>query len=196
MTRRASYRPPFRYRVRRWVRRIALLALLLGLLVLAAVLREWNAPTRVIAAADGRAIHVADGDSFSIGTDKLRLTGMDAVEYRQFCTDRMGQQWSCGVAAADALRTMLAEGDVRCSGNQADRFGRLLVQCQTARTDDVAGAMVQRGWAVSENPRGAAPYADEQGEAEAARRGIWAGAFMRPRDWRDAKNVHPVPVDR
>src|SRR5690606_2389809 len=69
-------------------------------------------------------------------------------------------------------------GAVACEGWSRDRYDRLLARCTVAGRD-LARAMVEQGWAVAYGG-----YDDAEAEARRARRGLWAGSFERPQDWR------------
>jgi endonuclease YncB( thermonuclease family) len=120
---------------------------------------------------------VKDGDSLLVGGVEIRLYGMDAVEHYQTC-EREGRPWNCGVAATQALRTIVAGREVSCRPRERDRFGRTVAVC-SADGVDLGAAMVRGGYAVAYG----AYQADER-EARGARRGIWSSRFDRPADWR------------
>ncbi|MEM0900775.1 MAG: thermonuclease family protein [Pseudomonadota bacterium] len=120
-----------------------------------------------------------DGDSLQRAGQRFRLFGIDAPELRQTCR-RDGTKWRCGVAARDALRKAMGEEGAVCRGSQADRFGRLLVRCESGY-GSINARMVANGMAVSFGA-----YEREESLARDARRGIWATDFSRPRDWREA----------
>lgn len=139
-----------------------------------------------IASKPGQAIRAADGDSFVIGARKLRLTGIDAPEFRQACKDARGTGWACGAASRGALIQLLAQPGLACEAEASDRFGRALAICSTAETPDIAAAMVSAGLAVSNEFYGLRDYGEEEDTAREAKRGIWRGAFTNPREWREA----------
>ncbi|MDM9644342.1 thermonuclease family protein [Rhizobium sp. S163] len=122
--------------------------------------------------------HAADGDSLAIGEERMRLKGIDAPELAQTC-ERGGARWPCGQEAKRLLQSLIAADDARCVGTERDRFQRLLVVCHADGTD-INAMMVRRGMAVSYGA-----YGDEEAEARAEKAGLWAGAFERPRDFRD-----------
>jgi endonuclease YncB( thermonuclease family) len=118
-----------------------------------------------------------DGDSVRLNGEELRLRGIDAPELFQTCRVS-GRETACGREARAALRKLLTSGLATCIGGERDRYGRLLVVCRI-RGIDVNAAMVRDGQAVSFGS-----YEAEEAEAKAAYRGLWAGEFERPRDWR------------
>lgn len=119
-----------------------------------------------------------DGDSLFVGGSEVRLKGIDAPEGRQTCT-RQGRSWDCGNAARDELQALIGGNQVNCKVSERDMHGRLLSYC-SAGGRDLNGAMVGAGFAIAFGG-----YASEEGQAKAARRGLWAGEFQRPREWRD-----------
>jgi endonuclease YncB( thermonuclease family) len=126
-----------------------------------------------------------DGDSLRLSGQEIRLRGIDAPELDQTCRVA-GRSEACGRAARQALRRILALGLVTCLDEGRDRYGRMLGRC-LARGQDIAAAMVRDGQAV-----GYGGYAAEEAEARAAYRGLWAGEFQRPEDWRRANPRSPV----
>jgi endonuclease YncB( thermonuclease family) len=125
----------------------------------------------------GGVFRVVDGDSLDLGGRKLRLRAIDAPELSQTCL-RDGATWPCGAEARDALRKLVASDAAVCSGAREDKYRRLLVDCVAGR-EDVNAAMVRSGMAVAFGG-----YRAEENEARQARRGVWAGEFERPSDWR------------
>lgn len=127
---------------------------------------------------EGPAIAV-DGDTLQMAGGRIRLAGMDAPELRQEC-HRDRRSWACGEAARRALDEMLARGPAKCAVGSTDPYGRLVARCLVAGTD-LADRLVRDGLAVAYRGR---DYAGAEAEAQAARRGIWAGSFQRPADYR------------
>lgn len=146
-------------------------AILGGLLGIALILK--GVPETEITGA-GEAI---DGDSVRLTGIEIRLKGIDAPELFQKC-QRLGQDWPCGQEARAALRRKLSKGLVTCIGAERDRYGRLLAVCRM-RGADLNAEMVREGLAVA--------FGGYQAEEKAARddnRGLWAGKFERPGDYR------------
>jgi endonuclease YncB( thermonuclease family) len=154
---------------------VVLLAGLLGFYAY----QHWTAKPE--APLIGRA-RVVDGDSIEISGARIRLQGIDAPERSQTCVDAKGQTWSCGQAAAQELRSYISNRIVTCAPKGRDRYDRVLAVCSVPDGSDVNAWIVRHGWAVTSS--GVQNYRAEQNEAQAAKRGIWAGAFLPPREWR------------
>lgn len=118
-----------------------------------------------------------DGDSLVVNGRELRLKGLDAPEWRQFCTVA-GREFPCGRRAAEALTRWLKRGLVTCIGHERDRYDRLLVQCRVNGVD-IGADLVKNGFAVDYGG-----YPEEEKAASEDRRGIWAGTFERPDAYR------------
>jgi len=136
----------------------------------------------------GGTIVVNDGDSLTVNQQRVRLQGIDAPEYDQTC-QRAGTDYPCGRESRKALSALVAGGGVVCEGWQEDRFGRLLAVCRAGGVD-LNRRQVEAGWAISYGG-----YEDAERAARDAKKGLWAGVFDRPRDWRDqhgglAENEH------
>lgn len=170
---------PRRQRARRGrSRRSRLADLALTLLVLgAAALAGAYAPFLREAETLRGTARVADGDSLVVDGERVRLQGIDAPELAQTCT-RGGADYPCGREAREALARLVASRLLACESRQRDRYERVLATC-IAGGVEVNRAMVEAGWAVSYGDYRAAEAAARQGG-----RGLWAGSFERPQDWR------------
>jgi endonuclease YncB( thermonuclease family) len=140
----------------------------------------------------GRA-EVTDGDSFEIGSTHVRLFGVDAPEGRQSCT-RAGSDWACGNEAARKLRSLIAGRTVTCTQRDVDDYGRSVAVCRSGAAD-LAAEMARSGFAVAYR-RYSNDYVDEENEARAAKRGIWAGEFAVPEDYRRDERTDAPPQRR
>jgi endonuclease YncB( thermonuclease family) len=137
----------------------------------------------------GRVTKVVDGDSLEIGSDRIRLYGIDAPEGRQDCR-RNGETWRCGDAAAAALRRLVQGATLRCTPRDTDEYGRSVSVCRNGSTD-VNAEMVRSGLALAYR-RYSNAYVDEENAARAAKRGLWASEFTPPWDYRrDSREEAP-----
>jgi len=141
----------------------------------------------------GRA-EVTDGDSLEIGSTRLRLYGVDALEGRQSCT-RDGRAWACGNEAARKLRSLIGDRTVSCTKRDVDDYERIVAVCRSGAAD-LGAEMVRAGFATAYR-RYSSDYVDEENEARTARRGIWAGEFASPEDYRrDETRDRPASAQR
>jgi endonuclease YncB( thermonuclease family) len=126
-------------------------------------------------------VRVVDGDTLRLGDRTVRLAAIDAPERGQTCTDGARRAFDCGAAAAEALTRLVNGRSVICTVEGRDRFGRGLGTCRAGGAELNAG-LVTSGWALAydEDPQMAALEA----EARRAGRGLWAGSFTRPEEWR------------
>lgn len=134
---------------------------------------------------EGTVRYVIDGDTLVLQPDagtgkpiKLRLLGLDAPEICQ----------AGGVEARDAIAQRLAGRRVQVTGEFEDDYHRRLATI-TVDGDDIGAWMVLRGHAWNARYRGQpGPYAREEGEARAARRGLFAATDpLPPRSFRHAR---------
>ena len=123
------------------------------------------------------AAQVIDGDSLVVAGVEIRLFGIDAPEYRQYCF-RRGRPWACGVEATRTLRALIAARPVACRAREEDRYGRTVATCSVDGRD-LGAAMVAGGHAVAYGA-----YQVEERAARNAGRGIWSSRFEPPAEWR------------
>ncbi|MCT7375531.1 thermonuclease family protein [Chelativorans salis] len=162
----------------------ALALAVLALLTLTAA-RLDRVATRQVAGA----VTLSDGDSLWLAGEPVRLRGIDAPELSQECS-RDGRAYPCGRRARQALAELTDGLAVSCEGWERDRYGRLLARC-AAGGRDLGQAMVELGWAISYGD-----YRGAEAEARGAGRGLWAGTFRTPHDWRaDRRSIDEVPHD-
>jgi endonuclease YncB( thermonuclease family) len=145
------------------------------------------APGDTVRLGGGGAVRVADGDSLEITRDgrthRVRLQGIDAPEMDQTC--RVADHpYPCGEHARTALDGLIRDGGgVTCEVGEFDSYGRFLGVCRDARGRDLNAAMVEAGWALAYRHYTDA-YVPQEERARKAGRGLWAGTFTAPWDWR------------
>lgn len=125
---------------------------------------------------------VVDGDTIEIHGERIRLNAIDAPENAQLCLDAYGKRYRCGQKSANALAGMIGRSAITCQPMGHDRYRRIIAVCFKAETN-LNGWMVQQGWAVAFRRYGG-DYISQEDEARLNRRGIWAGTFDMPWDWR------------
>jgi endonuclease YncB( thermonuclease family) len=140
---------------------------------------------------------VIDGDTFALipksciytvvhlgcPAQRLRLEGADAFESKQTCRDALNVEWACGKAATDRLRQLVSRPDFSCRIDPefVDRHAREFSVCYTDGRD-VAALLVRAGLAFAYGRD--RQYLPLENEAKEARRGAWAGHFVRPQYFR------------
>jgi endonuclease YncB( thermonuclease family) len=129
----------------------------------------------------GRA-SVIDGDTIEIRGTRIRLSGIDAPESRQSCSDGGGASYPCGRRAAFALADKIGASNLACEVEDHDRYGRSVATCRLGDLD-VNGWLVSSGWALAYRQYSTA-YVGAEAAARAAKAGIWQGDFTPPWDWR------------
>lgn len=121
--------------------------------------------------------YVIDGDTVILNKVHIRLLGIDAPEMAQSC-QTADRSYFCGREARTALNTRINGAAIRCEKDGIDKYGRDLGRCYLGETD-LNRWMVEQGWAVSYGD-----YRNEETIARREKRGIWAGSFEVPYQWR------------
>ena len=137
----------------------------------------------------GRAA-VTDGDTVVIHGTRIRLYGIDAPESAQLCQDAAGKDYRCGQKAALALADRIGEAPISCEPRDTDRYGRTVAVCRKG-AEDLNGWLVEQGLATAYQ-RYSRDYVQAETTARALKRGIWAGTFDPPSDWRRGKRANGV----
>lgn len=168
---------------KRWIVMVVVLIGSLGVYAVDRLLRTPDAP--IIGNA-----FVADGDTLTISGTRIRLVDIDAPELDQTCTDAQGRDWPCGRQASAQLRERVRGRDITCKPQSRDKYGRSLSVCTLPDKSDINAWMVQQGWAMTSGF--ANIYGTQEADARASKRGLWAGTFTPPREWR---RQHPRSDD-
>lgn len=154
-----------------WVRRI----------ILAVVLTGFGGVPSIAGGVIAGPASAVDGDSLEVAGQEIRLHGIDAPEWEQLC-NRKSERYPCGQVAARALADRIDGRHAECDVQDVDRYGRAVGVC-FLDGKDLNGWLVRRGHAVAYR-RYSRAYVDEEEAAQAARRGVWAGEFVMPWQWR------------
>src|SRR6202789_3850109 len=91
---------------------------------------------------------IREGDQITIGSSRIRLSGIDAPSVDQLCLNNTGERWTCGVAAGDELIKHADNKSWACHVERTDRRGRLVARCEVDG-EDIQKWMVTSGWALS-----------------------------------------------
>lgn len=126
---------------------------------------------------------VIDADTLEIHGQRIRILDIDAPESRQLCADAGGIKYRCGQTAALELDDWIAARPVTCETTKLDRYGRHLAHCSVG-DQDVAWWLAANGLAVPYRDCKCEVVRDAAAHAKAQGRGIWAGDFAMPWDWR------------
>ncbi len=127
-------------------------------------------------------VYVKDGDSLSLNGREIRLLGIDAPEYTQFCDDSEGKKYDCGEKAKTYLKSLVKGKKVFCRKIAIDIYKRELSKCYAGETY-LNRKMLEAGWAVVYRSK-SRKYKEWENEAQKNKRGMWQGRFMRPELYR------------
>ncbi len=127
---------------------------------------------------------IIDGDTIDIGGKRIHLHGIDAPESDQTCR-RDREIWRCGRQAALALANWIGQRSVRCEEQDRDRDGSIVAKCFVGG-QDLSEWLACEGWAVA-FVYFSYEYTRAEARAKSNRRGIWAGEFDYPWEWRKRK---------
>ena len=159
------------------------------LIIIALISAKWfgigergiNSTGRVTDGPEGT-VFVVDGDSINIGRERIRLYGIDAPEALQTCKDSAGAVYDCGQRSTEALKNLLRGKTIRCESRGNDEYGRVVAIC-VADGVDVNAQQVESGMAVAYRDI-TTLYVSNEETAKQNRRGLWAGSFELPWDYR------------
>lgn len=170
---RRAYRPKRRNKAGALRSILLTLLIFFGLVAIIISLPVNHAPKESLAGS----VYVIDGDTVILNKVHIRLLGMDAPEMGQSCR-LANRDYLCGVEARKALLAKINGAAIRCDKEGIDKYGRDLGRCYLGTTD-LNQWMVEQGWAVSYGG-----YKSEEATARRDKRGIWAGSFEVPYQWR------------
>ncbi|GAB4814195.1 hypothetical protein N2152v2_001241 [Parachlorella kessleri] len=127
---------------------------------------------------------VVDGDTMQVAGTRIRMYGIDAPETAQSCR-KSGKDYSCGLDAKAALEAKVGQAPVACEVKNKDLYGRSVAACyaNSGAGGDLGAYLVENGYAVAYRQY-SKEYIPLEEQAKAAKRGIWAGSFQEPAEWR------------
>lgn len=128
---------------------------------------------------------IIDGDTIAINRTRIRFHGIDAPEINQSCWQD-GFEYQCGQKAKNHLTSIINGNPVTCQTQNTDRYGRKIAKCFNSNNEDIEALMVSAGMAVAYTYY-SKDYVVEEMTARLNNRGIWAGEFENPYDYRRRK---------
>ena len=141
----------------------------------------------------GQAV-VIDGDTLEIHGTRIRLWGIDAPEHDQLCRGDDSDPYRCGAVSANKLDTLIARRPVYCAPKDVDRYGRTVASCRSGAAD-LGEWLVSQGLALDWSRYSKGRYGAAQREAEQAGRGMWAGSYVPPWEYRTCVRARGRPAD-
>ncbi|MBN2675953.1 MAG: thermonuclease family protein [Alphaproteobacteria bacterium] len=131
-----------------------------------------------------------DADSFYLDDlIHVRLKGVDAFEYNQYCLDKKNQFYSCGEKATSFFNKLVDEKTISChfyGEKGSTQLKRPIVKCYSHDGKDLQKEIILAGWGIS-------AYGDEYKSDEAFARqnknGAWNGKFKTPESFRKCKGL-------
>lgn len=125
---------------------------------------------------------ITDGDTIKINGIRIRFHGIDAPEIAQPCW-KSNIQYQCGEVAKAYLSRLINNKPVTCQTLSMDKYGRKISKCYNYKNQDIEAMMVSSGMATAYLYY-SQDYATQQDAAKRAKRGIWAGRFTEPYQYR------------
>jgi endonuclease YncB( thermonuclease family) len=138
--------------------------------ILAAALVMSSTPTVASENLSGVVTAVNDGDTLTVGEEKVRLWGISAPEL----SDHFGHQ------SGSFLREISLGSFVICEG-KGESYNRTVARCSLKEGGDIGPIMVHAGWAQDWPKFSRGEYKDAQREARSAQRGIWRSPTTTPK---------------
>jgi len=156
-----------------------------AVLLLSNISTTVGAEQRELAWLSGRAT-VIDGDTLKIGQIPIRILGIDAPEKNQVCI-KDNISWKCGVEATKLMRSLVMGSEVSCEKLDQDRYGRVVGRC-FSNGNNLGETMVVKGLALAYRQY-SSEYVPMERVSKSMQRGMWAGKFTPPWEWRRGKRL-------
>ena len=131
---------------------------------------------------EARQMQALTGDTIKLDGRIVRLSGIEAPDLQQLCTQGASKRWKCGEAAQSALERLARGKTVRCIVASTEPSGRALATC-TVDGRDLAAEVLKAGHVFSTSGYFGA-YASLEAEAKRGKAGLWSGEAERPADYR------------
>lgn len=136
-------------------------------------------------------VRVVDGDTLRVGSETVRLHGIDAPEVKQTCKDPQGNIWTCGKRVRELAAARYHRQVANCEEIDRDRYGRMVAKC-TVGGEDVGGWLVSQGLAFAFR-KYSMDYDLIEKQAAVANRGLHGHEVQNPGAFRAATRTVPAP---
>ena len=144
-------------------------------------LAHFEKSTKTIISSVTSSVKITDDDSIKIGKRLIRPQGIDAPELKQKCKKK-NLEYSCGIDSKNFLKNLVKDFDLKCKYKELDRYNRILGMC-FVKGVNINEQMVENGWALAYRKYNKI-FIENENNARKNLRGIWAGDFEKPWDWR------------
>ena len=133
---------------------------------------------------------VIDGDTIKIKGTKIRLYGIDAPESKQICSKpwlslyiiTFNKDYECGLKTTNLLKKFVKNETLVCEKKSIDRYKRVIAICYKKKRD-INSWLVRNGLAVAYT-KYSKKYIINENDAKKEKKGLWAGNFEMPWEWR------------
>ena len=126
-------------------------------------------------------IQITDGDTIKIDGEKIRFSGIDTPELKQFCfKDNIKN--SCGLKAKNILEDKIGKFKVTCIRQNKDQYNRTLAEC-FVNNESLSSFVVRSGYAFAFR-RYSKKFIEDENYAKSKKLGMWSMEFDYPWDWR------------
>jgi endonuclease YncB( thermonuclease family) len=125
------------------------------------------------------------GDSMRVDGAVLRLAGIEAPAVAQPCYREDGRRWNCASGARSGLNKIIRARTVTCTPTGQEDAGRTIANCVIDGSKDIATELVRGGYVFATDNSFFSSLSGEESAAREAKRGVWQGEVIRPKEWRD-----------
>ena len=126
-------------------------------------------------------IKITDGDTIKIDGEKIRFSGIDTPELKQFCFKENIKN-SCGHKAKKILEDKIGKFKVTCIREGEDQYNRTLAEC-FVNNESLSSFLVRSGYAFAFR-RYSKKFIEDENYAKSKKLGMWSMEFDYPWDWR------------